>query len=699
MSLFSKTFFVLLGSVVLCTVLLTGIISYREGEHSLSRLRGEERLIAVTVASQIESGYGKREWPFEMLSAIGREPDFVSWQVVDGDENVVLSDRPVSLRLSKQLSSAALESDSPVRVDIPEERTEFWVVPMNMRPQRHSWVFRLGYSTSSVHAQIRSIILTNALAGVSLALTLAVASLVIMRTILKPLDAVTQAAQRMGEGDLGVSLPTAGADEIGKLVRGFTAMVASVRERDAKINEHLGSLERARSELEQRVDERTSELQKAKAVAEKTAISLRESDTRMRGIIEYAADAIVTLNEEGCIEVYNPAAGRVFGYDPGEVLGMRFAALLPDPYRIDLANVTIDVDKGGDRERIGTAGEILGQRKDGTTFPMEFALSRVDLADKRLVTAIVRDVSERKRAQEELAELHRRLVEASRMAGKAELASDVLHNVGNVLNSVNVSAGVLADRIGQQRSEALLKVTRLLREQGGEIGAFMAHDPRGKLVPDYLEKLANTMSGEQREILGELSSLTRDIEHIKEIIAMQQSYARVSVDVRESVMVGDLMEDALRISGLTAMSQDIQIVRDYTPGASATIDRHKTLQILVNLISNARHAIRARPPGTGRVTVRVRAEEGGRVRLEVGDDGVGIPPENMVEIFRFGFTTKKDGHGFGLHAGALSAKQMGGTLTAASDGVGRGATFTLVLPAEAPPAPVRPSSRPAPLEQ
>jgi PAS domain S-box-containing protein len=404
---------------------------------------------------------------------------------------------------------------------------------------------------------------------------------------------------------------------------------------------------------------------------------------RMRGIIEYAADAIVTLNEEGCIEVYNPAAGRVFGYDPGDVLGMRFSALLPEPYRIDLANVRIDVDNGSGRTPVGTAGEIRGQRRDGTTFPMEFALSRVDLADKRLVTAIVRDVSERKRAQEELAELHRRLVEASRTAGKAELASDVLHNVGNVLNSVNVSAGVLSERIGRQRSDALLKVTRLLREQGGDIGAFMAHDPRGKLLPDYLEKLADTMSGEQREILGELSSLTRDIEHIKEIISMQQSHARVSVDVRESVMLGDLVDDALRIAGLTAQSQDIKIVREYAPGASAVIDRHKTLQILVNLVGNAEHAIRARPPGTGRVIVRVRPEEAGRVRLEVADDGVGIPPENTVEIFRFGFTTKKDGHGFGLHAGALSAKQMGGTLTAASDGVGCGATFTLVLPVQA----------------
>jgi PAS domain S-box-containing protein len=686
MRLFWKTFFVSLGAVVLCTVLLTGIISYREADHSLARLRSEQRLLAVTAASQVESGYAEHIWPFEMLSAISKEVDFVSWQIVDGEGNVVLSDRPVARRLHDQLSGLVNNSEAPVRADVPGGTVEFWVVPLHMRTQRNSWVFRLGYNTNSVHTQIRDIVLTNALAGLTLALLLAVASLAVMRQLLRPLDAVTRAARQMGQGNLSVSLPSGGADEIGQLVRGFSVMVASIRDRDAKIQEHLESLERARAELETRVEARTSELRKAKAVAETTAASLRESDTRMRGIIEYAADAIVTLNDDGRIEVYNPAAAQVFAFEPGEVLGEPFGALLPEGYFLDLANVKIDFEKGGLRVPVGAAGEIRGRRKDGSTFPMEYALSRVDLPDKRLFTAIVHDITERRRAQEELAELHRRLVEASRMAGKAEMASDVLHNVGNILNSVNVSAGVLTERIGQRRTEALLKLTRLLREHEADVGTFLTQDPRGKLVPTYLEKLANTMSEEQNEILGELSSLTRDVEHIKEIISMQQSYARVSVDVREPVVLAEIMDDAVRIAGLAALSQDIVIVRDYAAGARAVIDRHKTLQILVNLISNARHAIRAKSSRSGQVTVRVRTEEANRVRLEVNDDGVGIPEENMVKIFRFGFTTKKDGHGFGLHAGALAAKQMGGTLTVASEGVGRGATFTLVLPIEPAPA-------------
>ena len=681
MRLFWKTFFVSLGSVVLCTVLLTGIISYREADHSLARLRAEQRLLAVTAASQVDSGYAEHIWPFEMLSAIAKEPDFVSWQIVDGEGTVVLSDRPMAKSLHEELSRIVPPSDAPIRAKVAGDAVEFWLVPLHMRTQRNAWLFRLGYNTDSVRAQLRDIVLTNALAGLSLAILVAVASLGAMRHLLRPLDAVTQAAKRLGQGNLTVSLPPGGKDEIGELVGGFSVMAVSIRERDAKITEHLESLERVRSELEMRVDERTSELRGATAAAQTAALSLLESDTRMRGIIECASDAIVTLNVEGCIEVYNPAAAQVFGYVPAEILGQPFQTLLANDYRIDLANVTIECEKDDARVPVGRSGEIRGRRKDGATFPMEFALSQVDLGERQLFTAIVHDVTERRQAQAELAELHRRLVEASRQAGKAEIARDVLHNVGNILNSVNVSAGILAERIGQQRCEALFKVTHLLREHEDDLGFFVTKDARGKLVPAYLEKLAHTMKEEQREILGELSSLIHDVEHIKEIVSTQESHAGVNVDVREPLSLADLMDDALRIVGMAALEQDVAVSRDYAPAATAMIDRHKTLQILVNLLSNAKHAVRATRSGSGQVIVRVRTEEGKRVRMEVTDDGVGIPQENMVKIFRHGFTTKTDGHGFGLHSSALAAKQMGGTLTAASEGSGHGATFTLVVPA------------------
>src|SRR5580704_3026025 len=179
MRLFWKTFFVSFGSVFLCTVLLTGIISYREADHSLVRLRAEQRLLAVTAASQVESGYAEHIWPFEMLSAISKEPDFVSWQIVDGDGSVVLSDRPVGKELKSALALVKPPSETPVRVGVPGETSEFWVVPLRMRAERNAWLFRLGYNTESVQAQIRDIVFTNALAGLSLSVILVGVSLVV----------------------------------------------------------------------------------------------------------------------------------------------------------------------------------------------------------------------------------------------------------------------------------------------------------------------------------------------------------------------------------------------------------------------------------------------------------------------------------------------------------------------------------------
>ncbi|MGK3984271.1 PAS domain S-box protein [Sorangium sp. So ce136] len=683
MRLFWKIYLVSLGSVLFCTVLLTGIVSYREAENSMSRLRNEQRLLAVTAASQVESGYFDQIWPFEMLSAIAKEPDFVSWQIVDGSGRPVLSDRPAAAPFQAVLDAAHPSSLAPERVTIPASSVEFWVVPLRMRTERSSWVFRLGFHTDSVRAQIRQIVLTNALAGLAIAVLFVGISLVLTQKLLAPLNSLTGAATQMERGNLDVSLPRAGGDEIGQLVSGFRAMVASIKERDTKIQEQLESLERARDELESRVEARTRELQRAKAAAEAAAASLRDSEERTRAIIQYAADAIITMDDLGRIEIYNPAAERLFGYAADEIRGQPASALFPEGYSIDLDALSIRATEGASRVSLGDACEILGRRKDGATCPIQVALSAAQLGDKRLTMAIVRDISERKRAESEHLELNQRLVSASRVAGMAEVAAGVLHNVGNVLTSVNVSATVVADTLSRSRISALAKAVALLREHEGDLGAFLTEDPRGKLVPAYLDKLSATLAEEQATVLSELASLTKDIDHIKRIVQMQQSYAKLSVNVREAVSLPELMEDALRITAEGLERHHVQVIREYAATPPVTLDRHKILHILVNLINNAKRAVAACGDGQREIRLRTGIDGGERVRFEVADSGVGIPAENLPKLFNHGFTTSKDGHGFGLHSGALSAKEMGGVLTVRSEGVGRGAVFSLLLPLDA----------------
>ncbi|MEY2409176.1 MAG: hypothetical protein QOF48_1846 [Verrucomicrobiota bacterium] len=292
------------------------------------------------------------------------------------------------------------------------------------------------------------------------------------------------------------------------------------------------------------------------------------------------------------------------------------------------------------------------------------------------------DITERKRAEAELEQMHKQLQETSRHAGMAEVATGVLHNVGNVLNSVNVSATLVADKVKKSRGAKLALVVAMLRDHEPDLGAFITRDPKGRQIPAFLATLAEQLDGERASLLKEVDHLQKNVEHIKDIVAMQQTYAKVS-GVSEVIKVSDLVEDALRMNGSALDRHHVLAVREFDEGPSITVDKHKVLQILVNLIRNAKYA--CDEGGSPDKWLKLRIAHGeGRVKIAVVDNGVGIPPENLTRIFHHGFTTRKDGHGFGLHSGALAAMEMGGSLSVHSDGPGRGATFTIELPLEPP---------------
>jgi signal transduction histidine kinase len=290
----------------------------------------------------------------------------------------------------------------------------------------------------------------------------------------------------------------------------------------------------------------------------------------------------------------------------------------------------------------------------------------------------------RKRAEEARAELEstqRQLMVASRQAGMAEIATGVLHNVGNVLNSVNVSAAVVADKLRASKVSNLAKAADLMREHKDDLGAFLTEDETGCRLPGYLTKLARVLADEQDSIIGELGSLAKGIDHIKKIVGMQQSHAG-SCGVVESVSLAEVVEDALDVAAASLDRHAVEIVREYADLPQISLDRHEVLQIMVNLIRNAKRAILDSDREERRLVLRIARDGDARVRVGVTDTGVGISEENLTRIFSHGFTTKKDGHGFGLHSAALAAKQMGGSLTVYSDGRGKGATFALDLPIE-----------------
>ena len=293
--------------------------------------------------------------------------------------------------------------------------------------------------------------------------------------------------------------------------------------------------------------------------------------------------------------------------------------------------------------------------------------------------ALRREIAERARVEQEVDKLHKQVLQATRQAGMAEVATGVLHNVGNVLNSVNISTALLNEQLEKSRASNVSRIAQLLHSRAGDLGEFLTTDPKGRALPDYLAELGQRLEADRLKMHAELRSLAANIEHIKEIVAMQQNYAKVSGET-ESLPVTDLVEDSLRMNAAAFVRHGVTLRRDFAPVPFVSVDKHKVLQILTNLLRNAKYAVDEITQAKKLITVRTRVESGGFVAIIVADNGVGIPAENLTRIFAHGFTTRKEGHGFGLHSGALAAKEMGGALTVTSEGPGRGATFTLTVP-------------------
>jgi signal transduction histidine kinase len=255
------------------------------------------------------------------------------------------------------------------------------------------------------------------------------------------------------------------------------------------------------------------------------------------------------------------------------------------------------------------------------------------------------------------------------------VATGILHNVGNVLNSVNVSANLAQTMLRHSRAGGISKIAELLRAHGDDL-AKVAALPAGKRLPTYIAGLAEAVASEQQQVQAELLSLTSKIEHIKVIVSLQQSHAK-SGGVIERLSIVKLIEDALALRCSSSEKHQIEVVRQLED-AELDIDRHKLLQIVTNLLSNAWHAVRE-AEGAKRVIVRSQRRADG-IAIAVEDNGCGIAPEALPRIFSHGYTTKREGHGFGLHSAACAAAEMGGRMTVESAGVGKGATFTLILP-------------------
>jgi signal transduction histidine kinase/HAMP domain-containing protein len=522
-----------------------------------------------------------------------------------------------------------------------------------------------------------------------------VLSTALRRLITEPLGALAETVMLVAEQkNYSVRAVKQGDDELGRLIDGFNHMLAQVQERD-------NALEAVRGNLENRVRERTQVLAYERDLLETLMDTLPDSiyfkdlDSRFvrvsRSKLQKSLATALARHKAA-----TPADGS-------ECLPRHLAG--PEHFVEHLIGKT-DFDfmteasarsaYEAEQEIIRTGKPLIGkiERIERLSGKVEWMLSsKLPWHDKegRIIGTFgsSKDITAMKEAEAKLEEVHRQLLETSREAGMAEVATSVLHNVGNVLNSVNTSVSVMADILKASNVSGVARLAGLFDEHRNDLGGFLARDNRSETVPNYLNALAQHLASMQAKGLRELQELTRNVEHVKEIVAMQQSYAKVC-GVVEMHSMTELVEDALRLQAGGLARHGVRVARHFDNLPDVLVEKHKVLQILINLFSNAKYALSGADVQERRLSVSVRRKGENRFCISVADNGMGIAPENLTRIFAHGFTTRRDGHGFGLHSGALAAREMGGTLLAQSDGLGKGATFTLELPLQLQEQPLPP---------
>lgn len=381
-------------------------------------------------------------------------------------------------------------------------------------------------------------------------------------------------------------------------------------------------------------------------------------DQQLSKVFKIIPNMCILTTPDLQIEKINPAVVSQLGYKEDELVNKSLSTLL-----ISSTNIKNTLN--------GIKAKFV--HKNGKEMPVLVSSSRFNRSDGAVsILYFLQDITELQIAE-------KKMLMSARAAGMDDVAVCVLHNVGNALNSVNTSVSMVRDRLMNSKMLDMLKLAELIKKHKDNIGEFIKNDPQGQKIPVYLTMLAEVLTTDRQHFLGEVTALEKNINHICQIIAIQQSI-NSDYEVTEQTSLPEILEDALEFNKIGYEKTEIEVVKNFEPIKTVLIDRIKLLQIIVNLIKNSMESLTESNAKIKKLVLSLAEKDNSHFTIQIADNGVGILPENLIKIFSYGFTTKTNGQGFGLHRSVLAAGEMQGDLVATSEGPDKGATFTLTLP-------------------
>lgn len=271
------------------------------------------------------------------------------------------------------------------------------------------------------------------------------------------------------------------------------------------------------------------------------------------------------------------------------------------------------------------------------------------------------------------------IAESIRYIEISEIAAHVLHNMGNVLTSINVAASILHEKLSRSEMGELKHLSHLLSQHEKNLLSFFSENPKGKFIVPFIQKLAEKWLSEKEALMQEIHEIKQKIDVVKKIVHSLEMTGR-SKGFVETIQIAEIIDEALAINNALIHEIGVTIEKQLSELPMIPIDKMKILQILVNLIKNGLEALRESTQNHKFLLLKARMHEGKKFQIEIIDNGKGISQGDLNKIFTYGFTTKAENHGLGLHSSALLTKELGGTLTINSLGLQKGATVILQLP-------------------